>query len=410
MTPPSSLLEIDQMIRAQVQENIHLDYKASTAISLKARDEIAKDVSAFANSDGGVLIYGVEERDHLPVRIDDGVDDSICSREWIENVITSRITPKVDDARVLPFPIAPGRSAYVISIPKSVRGPHQAADKKFYKRHNFKSEPMEEYEINDVRNRRDRVSPIVTFEIWDYRRFIAAFDVANISDVVAEDVEFEFIPEIPWTERGKPRLFSKGIRRFAPRQRFRFLYFAFHEILSGAKKVPGEFAVHISYYHPTLGRRLRDEWPVNFEAYRDSLAVRPEMEEQAKEMVEGLKKLCDHVKALNKSLERFFPIAGSTGLDLSIPVLRNLKRIVAEGEDPAPIHPEACEPAVIRELLGTSREMTSSIWKILGMRYDPGRLRDIPGMTDELMTRIRKAFVLEPDPDFPRVENQPDGE
>jgi predicted HTH transcriptional regulator len=114
MNLPASLPDIDQMIRNQVQEDIHLDYKASKAISLKERDEIAKDVSAFANSDGGVLIYGVEEdrATHLPLRIDGGVDDAACSREWIENTITSRITPKIDDVRVLPFPLGPGRSLY----------------------------------------------------------------------------------------------------------------------------------------------------------------------------------------------------------------------------------------------------------------------------------------------------------
>ena len=218
MNVPSTLAEIERLIRDQVQESIHLDYKGSKALSPKERDEIAKDVSAFANSDGGILIYGVEEdkSTHLPVRIDNGVDDSICSREWLENTVTSRITPKVDDVRVLPLSAGPGRSLYVVSVPKSFRGPHQASDRRFYKRHNFKSEPMEEYEINDVRNRRNQVSPLITFEIWDWRRRIAAFDVANISDVVAEDVEFEFIPEIPWTDKGKPHLFSNGIRKFPP--------------------------------------------------------------------------------------------------------------------------------------------------------------------------------------------------
>ena len=387
------------MIRDQVQESIHLDYKASKAISPKERDEIAKDVSAFANSDGGVLIYGVEEdkASHLPVRIDDGVDDAVCSREWIENTITSRIIPKVDDCRVVPLQVSPGRSLYVVSVPKSIRGPHQASDKRFYKRHNFKSEPMEEYEINDVRNRRNQVSPLVTFEIWDYRRFVAAFDVTNISEVVAENVKFEFIPEIPWTQRGKPHLFSKGTAKFPPKQRFRFLYFAFHEILSGAKGVPGEFTVQISYFHPMLGRRVTDEWPVNFEAYRDSMAVRPEMEEQAKEMAEGLNKLCNHVEALKQSLEKFLPIVGSTGLDFSIPALRGLKRVIAEAKDPEPIHPEGCGLSVIREILGTDHKMSMAIWRTLGDTYAPERLRDIPGMTDELLAKIRTCFVVGPE-------------
>src|ERR1035437_7192926 len=219
MMPPSAISEIERMIRDQVQENIHLDYKASKAISQKARDEIAKDVSAFANSDGGVLVYGVEEdkASHFPVRIDEGVDDSVCSTEWIENIVTSGISPKVNDVRILPLPVSPGRSLYVISVAKSFRGPHQASDKRFYKRHNFKSEPMEEYEINDVRNRRERVSPLVTFEIFDYRRMVAPCDVSKVSELVVEDVEFAFVPDTPWTKRGKPPLFANGIRRLPPK-------------------------------------------------------------------------------------------------------------------------------------------------------------------------------------------------
>ncbi|MBN9662215.1 MAG: ATP-binding protein [Acidobacteria bacterium] len=407
--PPSTILEIERLIRDQVQENIHLDYKASKAITLAARDEIAKDVSAFANSDGGVLVYGVEEKDHLPVRIDDGVDDAVCSREWIENTITSRISPKVSDVRILPLPLSPGRSLYVISVAKSFRGPHQASDKRFYKRHNFKSEPMEEYEINDVRNRRERVSPLVTFEIFDYRRFVAAFDVSNVSDLVAEDVDFAFMPDIPWPEEGKPPLFANGIRKFPPKQQFRFLYFPFHQILNEANQIPSAFSVSIGYYHPQFGRRVVDEWPVNFEAFRHSMAIRSEIEEQVKDVAEGLKKLTEQVQAVNRSMEKFLPIAGSTGLDLSIPALRGLKRAIVDGKEPAPIHPKGCDFGVIREILGTDPEMSRAIWLTLGHRYSPERLKDIPGMTDDLMTRIRASFVLEPDLDKLASDNQPNG-
>jgi len=53
-----------------------LDYKASAAIgkSSEKRNEIARDVSALANSAGGQLIYGIAETDHKPASIDAGVD------------------------------------------------------------------------------------------------------------------------------------------------------------------------------------------------------------------------------------------------------------------------------------------------------------------------------------------------
>lgn len=119
---PESLADIEQLIRGEVQENIHLDYKDSRAIRKDARDEIAKDVSAFANSDGGVLIYGVREKGHLPIEMDNGVDDSECSREWVEAAVMARITPRVE-VKITPTPVSSGRSMYVIEVPKPVGDP-----------------------------------------------------------------------------------------------------------------------------------------------------------------------------------------------------------------------------------------------------------------------------------------------
>jgi|SRR5579871_164796 len=397
---PSSVPDIEQMIRDQVQENIHLDYKASAALTLAKRDEIAKDVSAFANSDGGVLIYGVEEKNNLPVRIDGGVDDLQVSREWLDNTVSSRITPKISDVRILPLPTSPGRSLYVISVVKSFRGPHQSADKKYYKRHNFKSEPMEDYEIADVRNRRQRVSTLITFEIAEYRRSVAAFDVRNVGDVVAEDVSFEFTKTLPWPfyQEGKmPPLFAQGTPKFPPKQGFRFLYFPFHEILSGAKGVPMQFSVRISYYHPDLSSRIIDEWPVNFAIYEHSTGIRPESEEQARDIIEALGKLNDNLVNWHKALSNFATIRGSTGLDLSIPTLRNLKRVFVDGGDPERIHPQGCDPTVFREILGVDQDMAHNIFVAIGWHYTPEALKDIQGMTDEIMAKIRAAFVLPPE-------------
>jgi hypothetical protein len=47
------------------------------------RDELCKDASALANSAGGQIVYGIEEKDHKPVRVDEGTQ---ITREWIEQV------------------------------------------------------------------------------------------------------------------------------------------------------------------------------------------------------------------------------------------------------------------------------------------------------------------------------------
>src|SRR5260370_25018735 len=88
-----------------------------------------------------------------PERLDDGVEPTVISKEWLDDVISSTIHRKIDGVRIhvidLSGPRA-GRVAYVIEVPQSMRAPHMASDNKYYKRHNFKSEPMEEYEVRDV--------------------------------------------------------------------------------------------------------------------------------------------------------------------------------------------------------------------------------------------------------------------
>ena len=87
MIKAKSIKDINNLIIAQVQESLHLDYKGSDAIDGNKKIEISKDVSAFANSDGGAIVYGITEVGHLPVAIDAGVDHKKFSREWIEQVI-----------------------------------------------------------------------------------------------------------------------------------------------------------------------------------------------------------------------------------------------------------------------------------------------------------------------------------
>ena len=40
-------------------------------------------------------------------------------------------------------------SIYIVKIPRSNNAPHMALDNKYYKRHNFSSDPMEEYEVRE---------------------------------------------------------------------------------------------------------------------------------------------------------------------------------------------------------------------------------------------------------------------
>jgi predicted HTH transcriptional regulator len=148
------------LIQGKIQESVRLDYKDSRSLQRTdaRKKEISKDVSAFANSAGGVLVYGIreDEQGHFPEAIDDGVDPNEITKEWIDQVIASTIQRRIDDVRIKQIALTAtrsGRVAYVVSVPQSPRAPHQANDHKFYKRFEFQSVPMEEYEIRDVARR-----------------------------------------------------------------------------------------------------------------------------------------------------------------------------------------------------------------------------------------------------------------
>ena len=59
---------LHKLIDEKISESIQLDYKEARAISRndRSKHEISKYESAFANSDGGIIIYGMAEKIKSP--------------------------------------------------------------------------------------------------------------------------------------------------------------------------------------------------------------------------------------------------------------------------------------------------------------------------------------------------------
>jgi hypothetical protein len=149
-----TIADLDRLITQGITESLTLDYKRSPALAndSKSRDELCKDVSAFANSAGGQIVYGMEDDKYVPTKLDDGVGPPV-TKEWIEQVLDLRIQPRIEGLVITPIQLAKGYG-FVLTIPQATsRAPHQAPDKKYYKRQNFQSSPMEDYEIRDTLRR-----------------------------------------------------------------------------------------------------------------------------------------------------------------------------------------------------------------------------------------------------------------
>jgi hypothetical protein len=148
--------DINLLVENGAEESLYLEFKGRDALGKneKKKDEIAKDISSFANSDGGIIIYGIDEK----TKNVSFIDGEEFTKEWIEQIINSRIQRKIDNLIIYPirFDEDIKKSVYVIKIPQSYNAPHLSSDKRFYKRSNSVNIPMEEYDIRNTYNRTDK--------------------------------------------------------------------------------------------------------------------------------------------------------------------------------------------------------------------------------------------------------------
>jgi len=160
MKIPQNILELEQLIVNGVEENTTLEYKSAEALQNtdSKKKEIAKDVSAMANSVGGIIIYGIKEFDSrdknfLPEKITP-INRCQFSRDQLEQIINSNISPKIEGLLIHPIPLTKvDEVVYVVEIPQSNTAHQNTRDHLYYKRNNFQVVPMLDYEIRDVMNR-----------------------------------------------------------------------------------------------------------------------------------------------------------------------------------------------------------------------------------------------------------------
>jgi predicted HTH transcriptional regulator len=198
--------DLQRLIDDSAEESINLEFKSAEALESKDHNkkEIAKDVSAFANSDGGIIIYGIKEQNHKAHSLT-FIDGHRITKEWLEQVINSNIQQRIDG--LLIFPIRRNQNIketiYVVKIPASKSAPHMTTEKKFYRRYNFESVYMEEYEVRRAYNQRSKtdleiMEPLVEKKEYSSRAsqinsisFLLTAQIKNVSNSIEELYKLE---------------------------------------------------------------------------------------------------------------------------------------------------------------------------------------------------------------------------
>lgn len=140
---------IEHLVRDRVSENVELDFKREVQIDdPNARQELAKDAAAMANTIGGAIIIGIDEhKDGGESRAGSLVPvpkaREVASR--LRDALVDLIKPPLVEMDVEAVSV-PAGDVVVVWVGQSVVGPHQVKGR-YYKRVGDRRVEMEEFEI-----------------------------------------------------------------------------------------------------------------------------------------------------------------------------------------------------------------------------------------------------------------------
>jgi Putative DNA-binding domain len=137
---------IDEFILNRQSEELYLDFKRSAdngrgprVLHSTDRDNLAKAISGFGNSEGGVIVWGVDasiDFDHADVaRAKFPIENVARFKSWLEGSVSGRTVPAHTGVQNYAVEGEDGRGFVVTLIPKSELAPHQSVfDSRYYMR------------------------------------------------------------------------------------------------------------------------------------------------------------------------------------------------------------------------------------------------------------------------------------
>lgn len=158
---------IKNIVAEKRKEDIFLDYKGLLNFNNEDKKELVKDISSFANTVGGTLLIGI------PEQLDSqGKNTGLPSEEYgiekiddfntkIYQILEDTIVPRLPNLTIRELCVSneAHKYIYIIHCPKSWMKPHMARGyemRRFYKRVDDRSIPMEEWEVADLYNEKFR--------------------------------------------------------------------------------------------------------------------------------------------------------------------------------------------------------------------------------------------------------------
>lgn len=172
MTQPDSFYhslrseaDLKELIRLRVQEDLYVEFKTKVDVrvpDLAIRDtwHFSRALSGFANSDGGVLLWGIKTNKHEQAYKPQPVSDAYDFQGRLKKSLLHSTQPPVDDVQIDVIPVdgSDGLGYIKCLVPASDRVPHRAmlADREYFRRSTEGFRRMEHFELEDMFGRRPR--------------------------------------------------------------------------------------------------------------------------------------------------------------------------------------------------------------------------------------------------------------
>lgn len=170
---------VREIVARGEREQLILDFKrlshpdGAVTVGKNDKENYAAALSGFANSAGGVIVWGVDARRSQPVT---EVPIHAVSEfvKQLESLLPVAVTRSVEGVENISLPIRGDEGFAATYIPESAAAPHRAEFhlKRYFRRVGDSFVPMEHYELEDMFGRRQRavLQPTVTYHDRSIRR------------------------------------------------------------------------------------------------------------------------------------------------------------------------------------------------------------------------------------------------
>jgi hypothetical protein len=173
------------MVQNQENEDQEVDFKRIDSLDFllynipdkgKIKSEFAKDLSAFANATGGIIIYGIEEiidpstGQRTMKGFGKGINVSEFNRERLIQIANAIVSPSITglDVKTVQHPVFKNEYIVVVLVPESLNGAVMAeGDYRYYQRLVTENKPMRNWQVRTVNSKVVHPNLTLNFDFTD---------------------------------------------------------------------------------------------------------------------------------------------------------------------------------------------------------------------------------------------------